>query len=1274
MTKQEESENKISSELLEANKESLSIDYFEENKEDIDNVLDLPTREEILEKYRVIWKNKQVSWYQVLEDILDLPTFMYLMEKAFLQEYRVRWTRDLLSEEIISKYWILGEYKSIFEKLKYFWVDLLKTWMDADELFNFLKNVNISKLEKHSELFSRNKKLFSFKINRDKEYRELISIHLDKYIYLKENILDFSINSVKNEAKVINSIFYEILKLDNLDIFIDLVNELEITNVNDEWFDTELEMAFNMYRGIFNQKQTINNLKLINKRIKKPLKFKNLYSRQAPFTEFEIDVFADIFLINTDVLNEVLDYIPEEKLNFEKWNLLLELSMYIKNFSIDDIENLVESTNESVSNILWNLWNKEDSKIWRTQEETFKLIKLLYSKFWDNIWIKNDDIILWVLKSKINVENFDKIFFEEYKISWKKWIIFLKTIFSWPISSNLENYNRLSKEIPEIFQYEVFWDLLLNLWDNKSAFLSISQILNKKNIDNFIYVFKKFSFEIINDFSNFLLIIKDHINLSGENWIWLKNIKNVEDIFWINVLYNDFIKSEGIFLVWIDLKNRFKFLNKNFPWKIKSLDDLKEFYPFYSNFKKVTESHEFFINKLSYKKNDFHNNFVMKELSALDETAKETFEKLEKIFWLEVLLKYIWKKENIANALLYSEKLISIWESAKELLLFIWEEKDEKKYKKLNMILNIFYITDEINIDKITKILKLRGINTSKNLINAFNFTKSLEEEKEILDLYDDTLDDLINLKPINDSEYKFLVNWAIDEVYNWVKSYTPERLDDYEDKTEHLEKYKFDRNWYKMFLSWLTWFKLKKWEKVNVELMKIFDKRVEKIKIISKDIQTLKWYILKEFEKNQFKTKIDNLEALIIQYLKFLEDKKWKLDIEDMDVILAYQLLWKFDSFINWSNDKIARIQDKYSENVYKLEALINEYWDNLKETINLLEKKLINWDNKKDLELLGTRKDIIENTDEYKNLTKNRVLEQIVKSFINIPDDKLNLIIIKKSLTTRFSTILQKNSYLKNKVWELVSMFDLNDFRFLDNENNKNSLKKKLNSNVFKFLSNNKQIDLDLKMIQDIQWEIYTSLKHENDKYEEVKELEKKSDWKLVEKSSKIRNVIWYFAKRKEQAKARGVWWVCIWKDHKMWQNPNYFEFVLMDIDRKINIWTTMLLHIEDNNKKYLLFWPNPSEEFTTKVSAKDLYYQILRKVSDFAEKNWYDWIILNTEYWRSTNRWWSFQTVLENSVLTNNNWEAFVINLQKSHLLWWGYYYKDWLNFVWKKTTKN
>ncbi len=1356
------------------NESQVSLDVLD-TKNKAMNLVNLKSREEILKEYWVVeWEKSE---YDFLEEIDNLNLFIDILWKKFW--YDENW-RIWLS--VLKSFKFLWINKWLIEKVNYFWLWILdndyeniKKWghnkfsICSYEWVNFLKNLDLEKFKEIRWDFYSNDNKLCFYILREENLRDLLTENLDKYLKLRNSIEWFIYNKIIKHTY--DSLFYSIIDLDDFNQLINLYKFLNIDNSDDEKFISYLEITelfFSLY-----PKDWLNNLIYLNNNLEGDPIIKDI-----PRLVEVIGQVENLFSIDNEVLRNSLEL-------FWKWNISLD-----KN---SDFCKVLKILNKNT------FWGK-------TEKENFDLLKLLHSRFWDDIF-KEELILRWIFKSDYKASDLiswgSYWIIDEYDLQWKNWIEFLNFIFWGKWEDILKEYLEIEKTIPEIFSYRNFFKhKLIEFSDDlnvvliglekeycylfskysddflrdKKWFLDILKsnygclnwiwnILNikeifwfeisfedfkkyseifiaRQNLENefkilkenfpdkiktlddllefkefydissdctlpknfeyykgYNYIFSKFWDDFLRDKKWFLDNLIP-IALRSEDWslnkfpsfyslitsTWIINVKSVEEIFWIEVSFEDFKKYNDIFTPFRDFKIYFKFLKENFSNKINNLDDLLEFKWFYTSFRNqsIQNHHIDIINKLEFDEKDIKSEDKMFEISSMYSNHLNDLLQLENHFWKEVLFKYLWKKDDIIEALKYNKTLTSFWGNISILMEYIWKIWEPNKYDKFWNILNNLIgllssgehnnFFDSNRVEKFIKIIHLKWIDAPSKFIINFLKANSEEEEKDLLLKYDEIVNNLIELKPIKSSY------WFEDDiacmVYNGVDYYTPETLDDYKDNSSHLKDYIYDKTWYKMIFSWLNWYKLKDWEKVDENLMNIFRKRVENIKEMSKWESHISKFMQDSLNKiiPDFQFSSEKIEFQIIQYFKEIEKNKQKFDIEDMDVLLAYQLLWRFEEFQNASNDKILRISNKHSKNAFQLEALINEYGDSLKETINAIERKIVASQDKKDLEIIAPKTKNLQEKAEYKNLVKKRLLEQIIRSFINIPEDKLNFKIVEKSLKTRFSTTLQTNSFLQERVLDLVNMFDLEDFKALSNEENIKKLEIKLEKNVLKFLQDNYKIDLDLKMIHNLQWEIYKTLKKENDKYEEKRELEQKSNWELVKKSSKDRNVIWYFSKTKEQAKARWVWWICIWNDKEMWSNPNYFEFLLMDLDRKKNIWTTMLLKIEDNNKKYLLFCPNPSEEFTSKVSSKDLYNSILKNIVSFASDNNFDGIIVDTSHWHWTNRWWAFQTVFENSVLRDDNWELVKIDLQKIHELWTysgiTYEYKDNLNFVWKR----
>lgn len=197
---------------------------------------------------------------------------------------------------------------------------------------------------------------------------------------------------------------------------------------------------------------------------------------------------------------------------------------------------------------------------------------------------------------------------------------------------------------------------------------------------------------------------------------------------------------------------------------------------------------------------------------------------------------------------------------------------------------------------------------------------------------------------------------------------------------------------------------------------------------------------------------------------------------------------------------------------------------------------------------------------------------------------------------------------------------------------------------------------------------------------KFEEIVETEEKETRmggpkdKKVKKSVKKRKIRGYFTKTQETANARMGAYVCIAGDEKMWENPDYFEFVDKDEETGKCVGVAMLLRIKANNgKKYLWFGPNPFESFLTQVSAEKAFDHMYDSVVDFASQNGFDGVVVPAEEGRilgaCTNRGGTFPDLIKAKRLRNKKGEVVVADFGQEHKLGGGYGYKDGA-LIWKK----
>ena len=517
-------------------------------------------------------------------------------------------------------------------------------------------------------------------------------------------------------------------------------------------------------------------------------------------------------------------------------------------------------------------------------------------------------------------------------------------------------------------------------------------------------------------------------------------------------------------------------------------------------------------------------------------------------------------------------------------------------------------------------------------------------------------------------------------------RNYSPPTLDGYSERKTVLENYTYSRQWYEIQVSGLLGYKLKTGAVPNTELLHGFifgivpqvenmatanphaEQKWEKIILfIEEYFKTAVWFDGKQ-KRKWYISKTRTLEGKILEYCK-VKNTVSRLEKQDMNVILAYQLFDRFKAFATGSNDKLAKAKDEDTKTAVMLDALINEYGDTLKETILGIEKVILKWgteDFKKDREVLLAF--------EKESWKKQRIIGSILealekkqKDFAKIPQDKLTYGIVKKALRVLLKNIFQKEPSLLDSVeiFLEIILWVAEDSK-IANEWCNWEFVSSLSPRIHLFFEKQEKSVINTKTIQTLQEEIYTELKAELWKYDQVRAQDEKKWGVLVEKSAKQRTIMWYFSDVRETALARWVGDVCLWAYKEMFQNPHYFEFVLMDRERWQCVGTVMLLEIEDQWKKYLLYCPNPSEEFTGKVASEELYHAIKTPVVSFALQNNFDGIILNPKYGHATNRAWSFQKVLDEDVARVGH----SISLSKPHTLAPWYVYQKDLKCIWKR----
>jgi hypothetical protein len=496
------------------------------------------------------------------------------------------------------------------------------------------------------------------------------------------------------------------------------------------------------------------------------------------------------------------------------------------------------------------------------------------------------------------------------------------------------------------------------------------------------------------------------------------------------------------------------------------------------------------------------------------------------------------------------------------------------------------------------------------------------------------------------------ILSWSVYKKRN----YSAQDLKNYKNNTKHLSNYNYDKNWYSFSLSNLLWYKLINWKIINTKLLEKYNNRIKYLSKISTNRKNLELEIDNLIKEKKIIVNSQNLEPKLLEYLLKVKNIKEK----DFDLLIAYQLLWKFEEFTAWSNDKKNMFTDPETLHMIQINALLEEYWDSLKETIKKLEETTLESKDKKlfDSYLRKTPKEV-------KDLSKDRIINWMIESFKDRPINAINSKIIQKSIEKKLEVVLQLTDISEREKSDFAKEFNVEDLLFKDNENFQDIFKEKWRKKAEEYFWKIDKVWLDIRSIKENQADTYNELQTESNKFEAITDKEwKKSDRKVLAR----------FWKTKYDALARWVGDICIWNNSEMWENTDYFELVLFDKDRELCIWTVMLLNMQEENwDKYLLFWPNPSVEFNDKVSSEKLYEKIANIIKNFAKDNNYSWVLFNPQHWLATNRTWTFQKTLEDSQLKDKKWKIIKISLEKEYSLANWYNYQKNLSVLWQNEEK-
>ena len=174
----------------------------------------------------------------------------------------------------------------------------------------------------------------------------------------------------------------------------------------------------------------------------------------------------------------------------------------------------------------------------------------------------------------------------------------------------------------------------------------------------------------------------------------------------------------------------------------------------------------------------------------------------------------------------------------------------------------------------------------------------------------------------------------------------------------------------------------------------------------------------------------------------------------------------------------------------------------------------------------------------------------------------------------------------------------------------------------------------ELETDSYDEEQFKAFTALRFINLFADEKNLLEIELD-KFESESGSTRQVInGFITKSKESAHARMVGGVCVSgdnpldknghnRDMNMWDESNFFQFVLQDPETQRCQGLVMLHHFEEDGQKVLAASFNPSSTYIYSVDEASLFEGIIGELENFAKENNFDMILMSQNKAIRTNR---------------------------------------------------
>lgn len=628
---------------------------------------------------------------------------------------------------------------------------------------------------------------------------------------------------------------------------------------------------------------------------------------------------------------------------------------------------------------------------------------------------------------------------------------------------------------------------------------------------------------------------------------------------------------------------------------------------------------------------------IRRELSTAGGYGRDYFNDIEKIFESTAkIAKYIDLPDYISDLqLIFGEietspaTLIDIRREIFQML--VTSEKPRELYGKIPLLL------EEIN--------KNKKISSDKHLVLAY-ISKFINggteaEKKGFFEKISKDIESIAKNVPADFVDSMEYYKYILQQVYPSRNYDTYKNINEYKDRSKDLDKYSFNKNGYDLKLSGVVGYKLKEDAINDVKLIDEFSSRIQSIKSIASHEK-----ILNFLNENIEASKAESIEGKILEYFK-----QKGYSVETMNVLLAYQLLGRYDDFVSGSEDRVSLEEGTISKNYILLDELVNQYGDNMKETMKSIQEKV---------SICKDREIFASNFIEKYEKKYNEAFILIETDLQKIPRDKITDQVIQKKILKTIKNTFQGLDNIQGRAEYFSSLFSLND---LDNFS---EIWHKHINELFVVDENN---NIDISKVESLQSSVFTRLQNEINKYEEIKEIDETKNEAKLKKERVIKG---YFSKNRENAHARMVADVCLANDPNMLKSEKYFEFVLFDEERNKCMGTCMLLQMDEpeDGKKYLLYCPNPSVGLVSEVSAKKLYQLISKQITTFAENNNFDGVLVNKSHGHSTNRAGLFQQSLDHSCLKDKTGKEILMNLVHNHILSNNYSYQNNLQVIWEK----